>query len=86
MINSLELDKPKTGGFGSTIDSNSVREAFNAPTIFAEVTGIDLTLIKNLRIIYICISCLFPINVMKFQSFCYNTGEVIIDNQIGFGI
>jgi len=46
---SLKNDKAKVGGFDTTNDGNTARRAFNAPEIFAEITGSMPQLNKKLK-------------------------------------
>lgn len=74
---SLHVDKPKTGGFGSTNDGNTARRAFADHALFSHITGIDEELIYSLKIILICICCQFPLDLEKFKTFCFNTAKII---------
>lgn len=75
----LNVDKPKTGGFGSTNDGNTARRAFNEHVKFAKITGVDEELIFNLKIILICLSCQLPLNLSKFEAFCFQTAKICIE-------
>ncbi|EFN84694.1 hypothetical protein EAI_03530, partial [Harpegnathos saltator] len=38
----LRVDKPKSGGFGSTNDGNTARRAFKDPNLFAQCLRLDV--------------------------------------------
>lgn len=76
----LKVDKPKQGGFGNTNTGNTARRAFANFKKFSEITGVDQQIIYNLRIILICLSCQLPINLEKFEAYCHQTGEMIVDS------
>lgn len=72
----LHVHKPKSNGSGSTNDGNTARRAFSNPEEFANITNIDVDLIKHLRIILIAISCEYEINPEKLKDFCNATAEI----------
>jgi len=74
----LIVDKPKPGSSGNTIDGNTARRAFQKVEVFAEITDIDINLLKNLKMILITISCQFPINLEEFEKFCFKTAHVFM--------
>ena len=75
---SLQVDKPKGGGSGNTNNGNTARRAFENDVLFSKITGVDLQLIKNFKIILICLSCQLPLNLNKFEDFCFKTGQIIL--------
>lgn len=75
----LRVDMPKVGGFGSTNDGNTARRAFSSDVIFADITGVNHNLIFRLKVILICLSCNFPINPNKFETYCFQTAKMIQD-------
>lgn len=73
----LRVDMPKVGGFGSTNDGNTSRRAFLDHEKFSEITGIDLQVIFRLKIILISLSCQFPLQLEKFEKYCFETAQRI---------
>lgn len=73
----LRVDLPKIGGCGTTNDGNTSRRAFAEHEKFAKITGVDQELIFRLKIILICLSCQFPLNLEKFEKHCFQTAECI---------
>lgn len=73
----MRVDLPKIGGFGSSNDGNTARRAFEHHSVFSEIVGIDESLIFHLKIILITLSCQFPINLEKFEKFCFEAASII---------
>lgn len=76
---SLLVDKPKPG-FGSTNDGNTARRFFQNAETSAEITGINLKIIKRFYIILQTISSGYKINVEKFQAYTRETATIFIQN------
>lgn len=74
----LIVDKPKPG-FGNTNDGNTARRFFKNPELSAEITGLDVTLIKKFAIILRTLSSGFDINLEKFRSFAQETRLLYIN-------
>lgn len=73
----LIVDKPKPG-FGNTNDGNTARRFFRNPELSAEITKIDIELIKKMHIIMIVVSSGHEINVVKFREFAQNTARYFV--------
>lgn len=73
----LRVDMPKVGGFGSTNDGNTSRRAFSEYENFSEITGLDIEVIFRLKIILICLQCQFPLQLDKFETYCFETAQRI---------
>lgn len=73
----LIVDKPKPG-FGNTNDGNTARRFFRNPELSAEITGLDVTLIKKFDIILRTLSSGFDINLEKFRSFAQETRSLYL--------
>lgn len=73
---SLRVDVPKAGGCGSTNDGNTSRRAFTEYDKFSKILGVDTELIFRMRIILICLSCQFSLNLDKFEEYCFQTGQL----------
>lgn len=71
---SLIVDRPKPG-FGNSNDGNSARTFFQNFEKSAEITQLDLQLIKRFYIILQTISSGFKINNVKFHTFCQDTAS-----------
>lgn len=66
----LIVDKPKPG-FASSNDGNTARRFFGNPTLSAEITGLDVTLIEKLDVLLRTLSSGFEINLVEFNNFCF---------------
>ena len=73
----LKVDEPKQGA-GNTNDGNTARRAFKEEQIFAEICGLDESLVHRLHIVMIAISCKRPLDSKKFGAFCRETAELLI--------
>lgn len=62
----LYVDKLKSGGSGSTNDAKTARHTFQNLELFAEITGVDINLLTNFKILLITICNQFQINLEKF--------------------
>lgn len=74
----LLVDVPKAG-FGNTNDGNTSRRFFANPGIAAEITGVDLNLIKRLKVILEVISSSYKVDLKKFALYGYETAKTYID-------
>lgn len=68
----LIVDKPKPG-FGSSNDGNTARRFFNNAEMSAQITGLDVTIIKEFDVILRTLSSGFEINLVEFKKFCLET-------------
>lgn len=73
----LRVDFPKAG-FGNTNDGNTSRRFFTNHELAAEITGIDVTLIKRFKIILECISSGYKIHKDRFEKFTKETAELYV--------
>ncbi|XP_060800854.1 uncharacterized protein LOC132903670 [Amyelois transitella] len=73
----LIVDKPKPG-FGNSNDGNTARRFFQNPELSAEITHIDIDLIKKMHIILITISSGFDIDSEKYRLFALNTARYFV--------
>lgn len=72
---SLIIDKPKQGS-GTSNDGNTARRFFADPETSAEITGIDIRLIKRFAVILQTISSGFEIDVEKFSEYTKETAKL----------
>lgn len=70
----LIVDTPKPG-FGNTNDGNTARRFFKNAELSAEITKIDLVLIKKIHIIMIAVASGFEIDVDRFRSYVHETAR-----------
>lgn len=73
----LTVDKAKQK-FGSTNDGNTARRFFAEAEISADITGLDLYLLKRCRTILSTISSGFEINLEKFKEYALDTAKLYI--------
>lgn len=71
----LIVDKPKTGGSGSSNDGNTAREFFNNAGLSAEITGIDKVVIERCATLLQALSSGYNINVDKFRKYALDTAK-----------
>lgn len=71
----LIVDKPRTGGSGSSNDGNTARRFFNEAQVSAEITGIEKHLIENCAILLQTLSSGYKINVEKFRELALATAR-----------
>lgn len=74
----LIVDKPKPG-FGNSNDGNTARRFFKTAELSAEITKIDIKLIKMMHIIMIVVSSGNEIDVEKFREFAHNTARYFVE-------
>lgn len=74
----LIVDIPKTG-FGNSNTGNSSRRFFADPEAASEITGIDVNLIRRLKIILEAISSGHKIDEIKFAEFTRETAELYVN-------
>lgn len=74
----LHVDKPRAGA-GNSNDGNTAKRFFHNYEISAMITGIDVDLIKNIRIILIAVSSGEEIDIIQFKKFAYKTAELFVD-------
>lgn len=65
-------------GFGTTNDGNTARRFFRDYEKSAEITGVDVNLIKRFAVILQSISCGKNINIPNFKNYCKETAELYI--------
>lgn len=73
----LIVDKPKPG-FGNSNDGNTARRFFQNPEVSAEITKLDLELIRKLHTIMIVIASSLEIDIDKFQAFAHDTARYFV--------
>jgi len=76
---SLRVSMAKCGGFGGSNTGNVARVAFKNHALFAEITGIDEEVIFRLKIVLIALCCQLPLDINKFEEYCFKTAEVIVN-------
>lgn len=75
----LIVDKPKPG-FGNSNDGNTARRFFKNPEVSADITRIDIELIKKMHILLIVVSSGHEIHFNKFREFSHNTARYFVEN------
>lgn len=75
----LLVDKVKPGGSGTSNDGNTARRFFNRPEVSAQITGVDVNLIKRFGIILLAMSSGFEINTQKFGEFAKDTAKLFVE-------
>lgn len=75
----LIIDKPRQGS-GNSNDGNTARRFFYNGSCSADITGVDITLIKRLYIILQAMSSGIMIDATKFGSYCLETARIYVNN------
>lgn len=73
----LLVDVPKQG-HGNTNDGNTSRRFFADPDIAADITGVDVNLIRRLKVILETISSSHSINTDKFEAYAQETAKLYV--------
>lgn len=71
----LKVDEPKQGA-GNTNDGNTARRAFEHDSLFADICGLDESLVHRLHMILVALSCKLPLSPDKFGVFCRGTAKL----------
>jgi len=74
----LSVDKPRSGGSGTSNDGNTARRAFKNINCLAECLGINQQLLYRFKIILITLSTHLPINPILFEEFCISTAKLYV--------
>lgn len=74
----LIIDKPRSGGSGTSNDGNTARKFFTNSSIAAEITGIEQIFIDRCGVILNCISSGFNIDKAKFKEYTLNTARHLV--------
>lgn len=74
----LIVDKPRTGGSGTSNDGNTARTFFNNPEVSAQITGLDTNLIVRCGTLLQVISSGYKINVDNFQKYALETAKELL--------
>lgn len=74
----IVLHQPKPGS-GNFNDGNRARRFFKNAEISAEITKVDLALIKKMRTILVVISCGREIHLENFRNFAHNTAKYFVE-------
>lgn len=73
----LIVDKPKPG-YGNTNDGNTARRFFANAELSANITGLDVQLIKNFAILLRTLSSGYEINLNEFEKHCKQTRQLYL--------
>ena len=76
----LIVDTPRAGGSGNTNDGNTARKAFKNAGKFAEITGVEVELIRRLHIILQAVTCCLPLSGEALGSFCSETASLYVEH------
>lgn len=71
----LIVDKPKSGGSGTSNNGNTAREFFNNSGLSAQITGLDRDLIERCATILQALNSGYNINVAKFNTFALDVAK-----------
>lgn len=65
-------------GSGTTNDGNTARRFFKNAETSADITGLDLEIIKRFDVILRALASGYEINVDEFETYAYKTAELFI--------
>lgn len=74
----LIVDKPRSGGSGTSNDGNTARTFFAYSATCAEITGLDKNIIDRCGTLLSCLSSGYNINKEKFRDFALDTARQLI--------
>lgn len=74
----LNVDIP-LGTYGNTNDGNTARKFFLNHEKSAEITGVDVRIIRNLKYILLALNSGLAINVEELNNICRETGQLYIE-------
>jgi len=73
----LKVDKPKSGGSGTSNNGNTSRRAFENPNLFPDSLNLD-QLIHKFKTILIALSCQLPLDSNRFEKISHATAELYV--------
>jgi len=79
----LIVDRVKTG-YGTSNDGNTARTFFRNPEISAEITKIDVNLIKNIALILATLSSCHKINMLTFRKLLSDTHALYLEKYVWY--
>lgn len=74
----LHIDKPRQGT-GKSNDGNTARRFFQNYSCSADITGVDVELIKRMYIILQTMSSGMAIDSKKFGEYAYSTAQLYVN-------
>lgn len=74
----LIVDKPRSGGSGTSNDGNTARKFFLNSAISAEITGLSKALLERCSIILQALSSGYNINVKSFSNYSLETARLLV--------
>lgn len=74
----LLVDKPKPG-FGNSNDGNTARCFFQNSEISAEITKLDVEIIKKIHIVMIVVASGHEIKIKEFREYSYETAKYFVE-------
>ena len=80
----LIVDKPKTGGCGTSNDGNTARIFFRNSEISSEITGIDVTAIQKCSTILKAMSSGCNINIENFKNYALEIAKELTEKYSWF--
>jgi hypothetical protein len=66
-------------GYGSTNDGNSARRFFENHNLSSFITGIDIEIINNFKVVLQTISSGYYINIEKFEAYTLKTAKLFVE-------
>jgi len=68
------VDKPRSGGSGTSNDGNTARRFFSNTKLSAEITGLDENVLIRCSTLLQCMASGYKINVEKFGNYAHRKG------------
>ena len=82
----IVVDRPKSGGSGSSNNGNCARRFFRNYTVVAGILGLEEELLKRLFTILCTFSCFQEINADKLEQYCLETAELFVEKYPWFSM
>ena len=75
----LVVDKPRSGGSGTSNDGNTARRIFSNTDVSSKILGVDKQLMDMFSTVLSTLSSGFDINSISFQDYCIKTAKYFVE-------
>ena len=82
----LRVDEPRAGESGTCNTGNICRRAFSDPLLLSKILEIDKEINTRLHYILIAINCKEPIDPEKYDKYCNDTYEKLLETYDWFKV
>lgn len=74
----LIIDKPRSGGSGTSNDGNTARKFFKSSDISSEITGLNKEIIDRCGVILQCLASGYNIKLEEFKAYSLDTARYLV--------